>query len=435
MTAENIDRCINIDWLEVYVLESNDRYPCNAEYYRRQGYMVREREYGTRVYKEMFEVLNDNGDPIMEVRRNPASADSSFSGLIHTSSHLRLPNWLLYQDNPVTFMMDFLIKNDYIFKRIYRIDLALDFELFDSGDKPARFVRRYLKGEYRKINQCSLSAHGTDSWSNCDWNSLSWGSRTSMVSTKLYNKTKELEEGKTDKPYIRTCWMMNGLIDNPTNFTKRMHDGSLRKVDVWRLEYSLKSACDGWIVIEIENGKKTKKQHIPHRLPLFDAKDKLWQRFQDLTYHYFRFKYKEYADEKKAVTAHALSMVHSDVERTLKRKDRCRDKKLFYFDSNREFTQLVNAPSDGKANRDDMILEKRLHLFQMAHPKPEVRKACEILLKEIDLNRLVNYSPRHHYSEARALQLVLANKMNGDPRAISEILDEVLKMINSNQIF
>lgn len=435
MTAENIDRCINIDWLEVYVLESNDRYPCNAEYYRRQGYMVREREYGTRVYKEMFEVLNDNGDPIMEVRRNPASADSSFSGLIHTSSHLRLPNWLLYQDNPVTFMMDFLIKNDYIFKRIYRIDLALDFELFDSGDKPARFVRRYLKGEYRKINQCSLSAHGTDSWNNCDWNSLSWGSRTSMVSTKLYNKTKELEEGKTDKPYIRTCWMMNGLIDNPTNFTKRMHDGTLRKVDVWRLEYSLKSACDGWIVIEIENGKKTKKQHIPHRLPLFDAKDKLWQRFQDLTYHYFRFKYKEYADEKKAVTAHALSMVHSDVERPLKRKDRCRDKKLFYFDSNREFTQLVNAPSDGKANRDDMILEKRLHLFQMAHPKPEVRKACEILLKEIDLNRLVNYSPKHHYSEARALQLVLANKMNGDPRTISEILDEVLKMINSNQIF
>lgn len=435
MDNEKQERCINVDWLEVYVLESNNRYPCNAEYYRGQGYMVREREYGTRIYKEMFEVLDDNGNPIMEVRRNPASADSSFSGLINTSSHLRVPNWLLYQNNPVTFLMEFLLKHEYIFKRIYRIDIALDFEVFDTGDKPSKFVRRYLKGEYRKINQCFLSAHGNDAWNNCEWQSLSWGSRTSMVGTKLYNKTLELTEGKTDKPYIRTCWMINGLIDNPLDFTKRMPDGTFRKIDVWRLEFSLKSACDGWIVIETENGKKQKKQHIPHRLPLFDSKDKLWQRFQDLAYHYFRFKYKEYADEKKGLVSEALSVVHSDQERPLKRKDRCRDKKLFYFDSKHAFTQLSNAPSDGKSNRDDNILENRLKLFQMTHPKPEVRKACETILKEIDLTRLVNYSPRHYIAEARALQLTLANKMNGDPREVRQILNEVLSLINSKEIF
>ena len=148
MEHEKQKRCINIDWLEVYCLESADRYPCNAEYYRRQGYMVREREYGTRVYKEMFEILNDNGDPVLEVRRNPASGDADFSGLVPESTHMRLPNWMLYQGNPVAFLMDFLLKHNYIFRRISRIDLAYDFEVFDSGDRPSTFVRRYLEGTW-----------------------------------------------------------------------------------------------------------------------------------------------------------------------------------------------------------------------------------------------------------------------------------------------
>ena len=435
MKHEEQERCINIDWLEVYALESRDRYPCNAEYFRRKGYNVREREYGTRVYNEMFEILNDNMDPVMEIRRNPASGDSSFSGLVPESVHLRVPNWVLYQKNPIQFMMDFLVSNDYIFKRIYRIDIALDFEYFDSGDKPSTFVRRYLEGKFRKINQCNLSAHGNDTWSMCDWNSLSWGNMGSMVSTKLYCKTKELEEGKTDKPYIRTCWMMNGMIDNPLTFEKYGKDGKSRKVEVWRLEYSLKSQCDGWIVIEMDEGKKVKKQHIPHRLPLFDDKDKLWQRFQDLTYHYFRFKHKEYIDLTSKSKGLVLESVHSDYERPLKRKDRCRDKKLFYFDAGHQFTKLQQVSSNSSHNKRDDVLERRLRVFQEQHPMPEIRKACEVILKEIDLTKLVNYSPTENWKEARALQLTLARKMQGDTRSVAIILDEILKMLNSDSIF
>lgn len=435
MQHEKQERCIHIDWLEVYCLEPADRYPLDAEYFRRQGYLVREREYGTRVYKEMFEIMNDSNNPIMEVRRNPASGEASFSGLVPESCHLRLPNWILYQSNPVTFLMDFLLKHDYIFKRIYRIDIALDFVRFDSGDLPGRFVRRYLEGTYRKINQCSLSAHGEDTWNNCNWNSLSWGSRTSMVSTKLYNKTKELMEGKTDKPYIRDCWLMNGMIDNPVNCTKRMSDGTVERVDVWRLEYSMKSACDGWIVIEMENGKKTKKQHIPHRLPLFDSPDKLWQRFQDLTYHYFRFKHKEFSDISEKYSGGVLESFNSGVQRPLKRKDRCRDKKLFYFDSGHSFTQLTQCPSDSRRSHSDEILERRLRLYQMTHYQPEIRKACEIILKNIDLTKLVNYSPKNDYKEARALQITLAKKMDGDIRSVRVILDEVMKLLEADSIF
>ena len=81
MRDETFTRCVNIDWLEVYVLEANDRYPCNADYFRRQGYLVRERDYGTRVYKEMFEIVDEMNNPLLEIRRNPASGASEFHGL------------------------------------------------------------------------------------------------------------------------------------------------------------------------------------------------------------------------------------------------------------------------------------------------------------------------------------------------------------------
>lgn len=435
MSHEEQKRCIHIDWLEVYCLEDAARYPCNAEYFSRAGYMVHEREYGTRVYNEMFEILNEHGDPMLEVRRNPASGDSGFSGLVPESCHLRLPNWMLYQGNPVQWLMDFLLQHGYIFKRIYRIDIAYDFEVFDSGDRPDRFVRRYLEGTYRKINQCGLTAHGEDSWSRCDWNSLSWGARTSMVSTKLYNKTKELEESKNPKPYIRSAWMMAGLIDNPTTFTKTMPDGTQMKKEIWRLEYSMKSSCDGWMTIEIEHGKKVKKQRIPHRLPLFDSKDKLWARFQDLTYHYFRFKHKEYVDLVVKSSGKVLESAYSDYERPLRRKDRCRDKKLFYFDAGHTFTQLSAAPSGHNTRKVDDVLLRRLRDFKMNHPQLEIQQACNILIKELELTQFVNYSPRSIWTDARVLRLVMNLKSRGDSRDVAELIRLIAADYEQDAIF
>lgn len=435
MQHEKIDRCIHVDWLEIYCLEPLDAFPLDADYYRKKGYQVREREYGTRVYKEMFELLNQNGDPVLEVRRNPASGDSDFSGLVPQSCHLRLPNWILYQDNPVRYLMDMVLQHGYIFKRIFRIDLALDFQYFDTGDDPAAFVRRYLKGQYRKINQCNLTAHGEDNWNQCDWNSLSWGSRTSMVSTKLYNKTKELKEGKSSKPYIRTCWMLAGLVDNPLSLTKRKADGSMVPVDIWRLEFSIKSSCDGYVVIEMEKGRKTKKQRIPHRLPMFDGEDKLWDRFQDLCYHYFRFKHKEYIELTDKYDGGVLESVHSEENKVLRRKNRCRDKKLFYFDAGHQFMKLTSAPADRKANTQEDILERRLRMFLTQHPTQDIEKAVHTILDAIDLDKLQDYSPEKRLREAKALQILLKWKMKGDERSATELLAIINDMLDQPDFF
>ena len=435
MKHEKKVRCINIDWLEVYCHESNDRYPCNAEYFRRQGYLVKEREYGTRVYKEMFEIVNDMGDPLIEIRRNPASGESDFNGLLPCSTHIRLPNWMLYQGNPVEFLRNFLLKNDYIFKRIYRIDIAYDFEKFDSGDQPARFARRYLQGKYRKINQCDLSIHGKDRWSTIDYNSLSWGSKSSMVTTKLYNKTLELKQAKNDKPWIKTAWMIHGLIDNPCSMTKMNALGELYTPDIWRVEFSMMSQADGWLVVEFNNGKKQIKQTIPHKLSLFDSSDKLWQRFQDLAFNYFHFKIAEKKKTKRGLIDEALGMVNSGGVEEWQRKDRCADKILFYWDTDHQFMRLSMAPSKSQPNKLEQSLKTKLIAYKMSHHDEKIRIAADCIIENIDRLESLRFIPLGDNKERQALIRTLAAKVHGDERDAMAIYHEVLALLENDEIW
>lgn len=428
-------RCVNIDWLEVYVLESNNNYPCNADYFRKAGYLVKERDYGTRVYKEMFEITDDMGNPLLEIRRNPASGQADFQGLSEFSSHIRVPNWLLYQKDPIGFLRDFLLKHDYIFKRIYRIDICYDFEYFDSGDQPARFARRYLQGVYRKINQCHLTAHGYDSWNGCNYNSLSWGSPSSMVSTKLYNKTLELKEGKNDKPWIKAAWMVNDLIDNPCSMTKRNTNGELYHPEIWRVEFSMKSEADGWIVWEMQNRKKVRKQTIPHRLEMFDSPDKVWRRFQNLAYHYFHFKHVEFLGNGVLMEVKDGKLVHSDLELRPQRKDRCSDKVLFYWDKDLEFATLSAAPPPSKKNSREETLRRRLNEYRMSHPQAEIRTACDVILKNIENLEKLRFAPLGDEKERMAMQIALTKKLNGDSRAALEIIAEVKALLEKDEIW
>lgn len=428
-------RCVNIDWLEVYCLESRHKFPCNAEYFRSQGYVVAERDYGTRQYKEMFTLYDFNDNPLIEIRRNPKSGASDFSGFLPESTHLRIPNWRCYQVDVVQWLRDFLIRHDYIFKRIFRIDICYDFEYFDSGDLPERFARRYLERKFRKVNQCKLAAYANDGWSDFEWESLSWGNPNSMVSTKMYNKSKELASAKRDKPYIRSAWFMSGLVDNPISCTKKDKNGRVYTPDIWRVEFSMKSAADNWIVIEDQSGKKVKKKAIPHRLSLFDSPDKLWQRFQDLAFHYFRFKYREYKDEESAIIRLALNDQAGVLEKDLKRKDRCREKTLFYFDKNHQFCKLSQVPSPSHPDASEDILRRHLLKFKSCHFDMKIREACDVILKYFDGIEARRLTPNRLKIETQALQLAIAAKMNGDQRSALELLETIKEMLLNDKIF
>ena len=407
-------RCVNLDWLEVSCDEDYSLYPCNADFFREQGFFVHERDYGTRVWGEVFTIEDQDGHDWIEIRRAPPSGNSEFKGLTEYSCRLRVVNAQLYVKDCTQRLLAFLVRFNYTFKRIFRIDIAYDFEKFDYGDQPARFARRYIERKFRKINQCKLRVIGDDNWTDFDWESLSWGSQTSMVSTKMYNKSKELKTVSKQKTWIPMAWFENGLIDDPINRTKRREDGTIYEPEIWRIEFSMKSKADRWLVIENQGGKHVKKTAIPHTPDMFDSPDKLWQRFQDLAYHYFRFKIAEYNDERD-----------KDGNLVPKRKDLCADKRLFRFDADREFHQLDMCVSGGKPDADDEILLRRLRNYRMKSVDTKVRTACDVLIEALETSDLKRYTSKQVWAETQALQELLRRRMKMTEKDAIETLEQV----------
>lgn len=402
-------RCINLDWLEIHAREPVGQ-PHTADYFRNQGCEVQEREYGTRVYREMFVIYGSDGLPAIEVRRNPAS--SGLNG-IHDpeETHIRLVNRMCYYDDCAEMFEKWLENHHYTDVRISRVDVCLDFVRFDFGDEPCRFVRRYLKHKYAKINQGNINAHGKDSWEGQEWNSLKWGSPMSCVSTKMYNKTMELKDTKSGlfgKPYIRQAWMLCGFIDNMQSVTLQGEE-----VQVWRVEFSLKSSAKGWCPIELD-GKPNHKYSLRNTLDMYKGRDRLLTIFASLSKHYFRFK-----KYKSGV-----------------RKDRCEDKKLFDFASIQTTYKLdVSERICGDGNKDLTRFNRLLQLlvaYDMSKFSGKEKEAAEILINALkedkmfaDLARPSNQTDRA-IMRAKFLQFIYT-RVN-DPVRVSEILKETLKV-------
>ncbi len=404
MNEQQITRCVNIDWLEVYVSEPMNE-PRDANYFRSLGYVVHAREYGTRVYREMFTIEGQDGQPLLEVRRNPFSS-GSIGVLRPNDAHIRLHNRACYIDGITKDLDEFLIQHGYLLNRISRIDICLDFALFDRGDRPEAFIRRYFKHKYAKINQGRITGHGTDGWNGQDWNSVSWGSRTSPVSTKIYNKTmelKNLKDGTFKKPYIRQAWLMCGLIDDMQRVTKQGQE-----VQVWRVEFSLQSSVKGWLPIEL-NGKTHNYQSLRNTLQMYDSRPKLLVIFASLAQHYFRFK--KYEEGK--------------------RKDRCQDKILFVWDKNQTTYKIADrnlvagVGNKGYApnNRLLMLLEEyRTHLITV-----DLKNACDMLIAKLS-NELLRADVKDQCSEEiNEIRKLMLHYRTADPEISWEFAMSLVK--------
>lgn len=363
-------RCINIDWLECYCLENYMLFPCNADFFRRKGWQVVERDYGTRQYQEMFTILDEHGCAFIEVRRHPVAAESNNNQLgifSEYSCHLRLSNRYCYHNRAIELFTKFCHDYEYEIRRIFRLDLALDFELFDKGDDPHKFLLRYLAGRYSKINQSKWAGRGDDRWDGRDCNSISWGSLKSMVSTKFYNKTRELKEVK-DKPYIRYAWLTSHLID-ALDGSKKAEDGTVYYPTIWRVEFSIKGNAHAWYKVENCNGNKTRTEVRNHALGDYATKLQQLEAFAYLAHHYFHFKkYQEGV-----------------------RKDRCEDKVLFDFGLTHEPYKLDVLLSDRPTPTLWDTLIAKLKLYASAHPS--LAGHCNAIIEDIRNNNAAQLIP------------------------------------------
>lgn len=287
ITTPNKIKCINLDWLSVYCLEPKG-VVMNAAYFKALGWTVEEREYGTPQYREKFTLMNGR-HPFLEIERNPYSLKQNGGIFEPESCHIRLANRTLYQPQPVQQLTNFIVKYGYKYKGISRVDVCCDLTIFDNAMKPQDLANKYMKDKIWKVHQSKIDAHssdGDDSWripihlgahgketkTGRTWNSLKWGSPKSALSTKLYNKTLELETN-TGKFYIKDAWVKCGLCDlqkvryeyrNPktketeirtkqvcvvpgTAVDQEIPIEGAKKIDVWRVEFSMNSEGRKWI--------------------------------------------------------------------------------------------------------------------------------------------------------------------------------------------
>ncbi len=405
-------RCINLDWLECYCLEDYIGYPHDAEFFRRAGFHVEQREYGTPVYHEMFTIYDHYDNPLVEVRRSPKSAiGRQVHGVLDPNAcHVRLHNRTCYFENPAGLMAKFLEQYGFHFQRISRIDLALDFEKFDYGDDPHVFLNRYLAGRYAKINQANIASRGRDRWLDRDWNSVAWGDPKSMIGTKFYNKTKELNERK-DKPYIRQAWRAAGLVDDDETLEKFREDGTAYKPDIWRVEFSIKSSTRKWFVMEDYKGAKRKIRSVKHTLDMYDTKQKQLDMFFSLADHYFHFK-----KAKEGV-----------------RKDRCEDKLLFRVNDVATFYKLESVHTTVEKDKAIDSLIGRLIAYRDTHPMPEIYKACNVLLEQLMTEqRMAHLQHPLPREEVALLRLLISKRIKSHDAPLEQDIAEIRTMLAIN---
>lgn len=429
----SVIRCINLDWLEVYCLESRANYPHDAEFFRSQGWEVREREYGTPVYKEMFTLYGTDGLPLLEIRRAPKSAIGvQKNGVLDPlACHIRLSNRTCYMEDAAGIMQQFLNRYDYQCSRISRLDIALDFEKFDSGDEPQAFIDRYLKGRFSKINQARLSAHGLDQWDGRYWNSLKWGQEKSMVSTKLYDKTMELKQTH-DKPYIRQAWFAAKLVDDMHNLIKYDRDNKPYNPRIWRLEFSIKSSRKNWFVVEDVQGRKKQLRSIKHTLDNYHTRAQLFDVFFSLVDHYFHFKYVQYIETDRRVAGYALNAVGVDHlrdfgelqgARHMQRKDRCRDKVLFKNVEPSTFYKVTHvATSEVQSKAADRLLRLLYQHREKAY-RSEIYKACNILIEELESYVRVQDHIKWSSDELTIMRQLIARRIKSPDKPFKEDIE------------
>lgn len=302
-------RVFGIDWLEYYVNEEPGR-DYSPDGFRRRGWFVEERSFGTKTMAQMFKVMDRHNYPFIEIRRLPRGIVDNQKTAVYSpgDSYLRLDNMYCYDANPIELMEEFLRREHYTFKKIYRIDLFIDILKFDENDPCENVVRRIVNHTYAKVNQTRRRTSGDDTWLECKDNWLSWGASGSMVSTKFYNKTQELKDNKMKKPYIVEMWRQAGYIDNVFTISKNNCP-----VDVWRLEFAIKGNAKGWVVVGSDEAEDGEKHRIPHGPSVYSHPKGILNAIGNLVPYYFKFRIFD-ANKRKSDCPEKVLFVFLDEE-------------------------------------------------------------------------------------------------------------------------
>ncbi len=210
---------INCDWLQYSVFLGTAEPIINCP----DGYRI-DLCQGNNIYEKRALVMDSNGRKRLTLLWKPYS--SVLNPYVMT---VQVANDGLYT-NQILSSLDLMKKITWCqFNSIGRIDLCCD---FDMTTKRFQMLKHLNSGHYyvERKTQGSTFWHEIEKsdYKKKTCHCMSWGSKTSEIKVKLYNKTRELGIGTShepEKPWIISEWDKIGID----------------KLNAWRLEFSLHS--------------------------------------------------------------------------------------------------------------------------------------------------------------------------------------------------
>lgn len=213
-----VNYCINCDWLQF----SATKDPYDPSVICPQGFRM-ECLPGNNIFKDRSIIYDSDGQRVVTCLWNP------YSRVIKSNIvTCQIDNRILYSAGIHLAYRIFSEAYSASFNSMGRVDICCDFEV---NATLLSVIRKLWDGSY----YCSRKKEGSCFW-HCDssvagrWvHCMSWGSKSSEIKVKLYNKSRELgvnDNGIGEKQYIINEWINAG-------FDVRY---------VWRLEFSLCSS-------------------------------------------------------------------------------------------------------------------------------------------------------------------------------------------------
>jgi len=295
---------ISCDWLQIHVKHADNFLERENPYYnfRRTGQ--------SKIFRDIYEVK----DTALGIVIAHYCTGANECIMPEHEGVLKFENKILYVhgDELQEYVEKFLYRLRFRFIGVTRFDIAFDFETFFLNLDPQKFIRKFVSNKIIKLKDSQWGTIAKQRNNEHEFETIHFGSKSSNVNAKLYNKTREL--ANNFKPHIDSLH----------------RDHFDMKKDIWRLEFSLFS-----MNAFFKNEGKDFKFHSLEILKLSN----MYGMFIGLFKKYFRFKYYK-KDE---------------------RKTRMKEVELWVFDlSFTELRKIAQNPLIKLSTRSEKIFIKKL---------------------------------------------------------------------------
>jgi len=199
---------VQIDWLSIFC-DCSDFQPTS-------NFSIKRENYGTSTFHIVDNIFKGSERVAVLAHEPRTSVVKPHTGI------LKILNVFLYSDDLLELIHDIVCFCNIVPLSLSRLDLAVDFNKFDTNQDPQHFINEFLARKYVRKGRGQVKIIGNNA-RDVVWDYLRFGTYKTSVSAYLYNKSKEITEA-SGKNYIVESWRKQGLNTEET---------------IWRIEFSL----------------------------------------------------------------------------------------------------------------------------------------------------------------------------------------------------